>query len=570
MVERVTVVELTYRGCSLSFGTSPCTATGGLSQACFNTSGSCRDRANFSPTDIVEYYVMADAASQNIPGLVGAKPFLLSVSELAAKMNFAGFDDSFDGFGLSGRLSVTFSDGKDSGLSTDPYRESRAVDYYNSGTYWGKWTKRHKYPKNIKLRVYEGEAGQTLAEMRSRLFFVSDVSDPTGGTFTITARDVMTYLDERAPMYPPESAGVLNSDISETDTALSVVSNSNDFAAYEASKLIRIGDEILSYTDGARVATTGVATFTGVSRGLWGTSAGAHTAGDSVQVCALFESQRPDDVVAEILDNTGLDPVYFDLSQWSDAVDFTFPNLLLTRVLSVPTNGRELISGIIKPILLNVYWDAYEEKIRFAPVDGYIDEPPMLTDIANVLPGLAFSTDAETQSNRIIFKYNYKNQTADEENYDVYDLIDVELLNVIGEERAIVLDATWMRQKPDVFEAVSKYTALFSEPIRRVSFAVDGKDANIGLGSVFRLSHVDEIDELGQPVVSDWVVTRVEPVRSGESIRIEAVDVSAFGKLWTWEDDLEPDYSGSGDPDASYWTDDLGEIADNVEGAYWG
>ena len=570
MVERVTVVELTYRGCSLSYGTSPCTAAGALSQACFNTTGTCQDVQNFDHVDVSEYYVGSDVASQNVPGLVGAKPFLLSVSQVAAKMNFAGSEDSFDGFGLSSRLNVTFSDALDSGFDTDPYRDDRSVDYRNSGTYWGKWVKRHKYPKNMKLRVYEGEAGQTLAEMRSRLFFVSGVSDPTSGVFTITARDIMTYLDERAPEYPSLSAGKLSRDMDEADDFMDVLCSSSEFITYGEQKTVRVGDEIITFTGGLRNISTGIARFTGLTRGDWGTEASSHSSGDAVQRCVVYDDQRIDDVIADVLENTGVPSTYLDLAQWASKVDFTFPNLRLTRVLSEPSNGREIVSNIQKQLLLNMWWNPYDEVIRMEAVDGYVDEPVTLDDDKNIMPGLQFSQDPSEQVTRVLVSHSINDQTdPSRENADLYAIIDTTLEGLTGEALERFVLADWVRKETDVFDVAGRYKIMYASPPRKVRFQIDSKDDSLYLGDRFRLSHVDEYDELGQPVTSEWIVTSHDPRMSGETIEIEAFDVSAFGKLWVWESDAEPDYSG-GEVDASYWNDDDDEIASGVTGALWG
>ncbi|GAG23593.1 unnamed protein product, partial [marine sediment metagenome] len=48
--QAITILELDLDACSLTYGNSPCTASGTAPLKCFNTFGTCQDTANFDKT----------------------------------------------------------------------------------------------------------------------------------------------------------------------------------------------------------------------------------------------------------------------------------------------------------------------------------------------------------------------------------------------------------------------------------------------------------------------------------------------------------------------------------------
>jgi len=48
--QAITILELDLDACSLTYGNSPCTASGTAALKCFNTFGTCQDTANFAKT----------------------------------------------------------------------------------------------------------------------------------------------------------------------------------------------------------------------------------------------------------------------------------------------------------------------------------------------------------------------------------------------------------------------------------------------------------------------------------------------------------------------------------------
>jgi len=247
--------------CSLTYGVSPCQAslvnsppTGTIK--CFNSLGTCQDRANF--TDVPITLTFGEDVRFDHDDYLNAPP--IDSYPLIKEINFQPAIVSLgNDLGQRASLTVTFRDAKhsDPGTKWDKYASERTyTDPYNRGTFWGKFRARNPFLRGRSIRLYRGELGQSLAAMEIHHFIVDSIDGPNvNGDFKIVAKDVLKLTDGDRAQAPFLSEGFLASDItnSATTATLSPSSIGNDYPEYGYASIG--GNEAVSYVHSGGTAT---------------------------------------------------------------------------------------------------------------------------------------------------------------------------------------------------------------------------------------------------------------------------------------------------------------------------
>ena len=164
--EVVQIVEIKQPFCDNVYGSAPCTASGTAALKCYNTRSTCQDPDNFALGDPLSlFFTRGNPADRGISGVPYARPLLLSVSTQPAQINIAGADPDSEGIGRRAVLNITFQDAPDTDRLVDPYLSGRTGTALDKSTFWAKWATRNRYRQNMQCIIYEGYAGQTLAQM---------------------------------------------------------------------------------------------------------------------------------------------------------------------------------------------------------------------------------------------------------------------------------------------------------------------------------------------------------------------------------------------------------------------
>lgn len=142
------ILDLDY--CDLTFGISPCAATGAK---CYNTFRTCIDKANFDKTTKEYRFINNDAPTTSAADL-NARPYILDISPLSTELK----DDKT----IPARGTITFADEEDYDKGVDPYWSSRShTDILNvPGTFWKKLLERNPYYKGRRITIKQGYPGQ--------------------------------------------------------------------------------------------------------------------------------------------------------------------------------------------------------------------------------------------------------------------------------------------------------------------------------------------------------------------------------------------------------------------------
>jgi len=345
--EVVQIVEIQQPFCSLVYGNSPCTAAGPADGKCYNTYATCQDKNNFALSTKSLYFSRGNVADQGKPfgpanrlltqagGYLllqdGGKiilsedradtlpryviPSLVSVSTLPTRINLSSANNSASGLGNRASVRISFKDHPHTDRRVDPYVDGRSWDPYSRASFWTKWFARNRYRQNITVKVYEGYAGQALADMTVREYVWDSFTGPdANGNVTVTAKDILAKVEERKALAPVASLGKVHADISSGTSH--VECNSASESDYPATGTLRIGSECMTYTSRAN-STNGV-TFSGLTRGTDGTTAAGHSAGDTAQQCLRYTTQRTDDVLEDLLENyAGISSAKLDTANWA-------------------------------------------------------------------------------------------------------------------------------------------------------------------------------------------------------------------------------------------------------------
>jgi len=342
----LTFIELDVDYCSLTYGTSPCTAALGVtgSAKCYNTLISCQDSDHFTNAPVTLRFGMDTGFN---PDDIECIPNLTGVTITPGRISL-GVD-----LGQRESVSINFKDHpySDTGPGFDKYLADRSYDPFSQGTFWGKFRARQPYLKGRAVRIYRGFLGQALADMECRHYIVDSFTGPDStGNYTIVAKDILKLLDGDIAQAPALSQGSLAADITSSATS-ATLSPTGIGSSYPTSGKIAIGGaEIVSFTRSGD-------TLTITAHGLNGTTASAHNAGDRCQVCLEYSAQDPAAIVYDLMVTYGgIDSSLIPLSTWETETD-TFNRRLYSAIIAEPTSVRTLINEMIVQAGLAIWWD---------------------------------------------------------------------------------------------------------------------------------------------------------------------------------------------------------------------
>ncbi|AVX04355.1 acanthoscurrin-1 [Maritalea myrionectae] len=404
MTQSVAYVEIDIDYCSLTYGTSPCTAAIGVTgtKKCFNSLKTCQDRANFTNSPVTLRFG-TNTDFDALPYLAG---FSFQPGRIAPGKSL----------GVRSSLTVTLSDHphSDTGDGYDKYISDRGIDPYTQGTHWGKFRPRQPYLRARTLRYIQGVKGQDIADMETRTFTIEGFNGPNrDGKYTITAKDDLKRADGDRALYPALSPGSLIADITSGDTSATLSPSGIGDSDYPASGYVTIGGkEICSFTRSADVLT--------LTRGQYNTDAIAHSGGDRVQVGKEYLAQDPADVLNDLLVNgAGVDASEIPLSEWqTETTDYY--GRVISALIPEPTPVDQLASEIIEQCGLMVWWDDLEPEVRLR-VLREIPTDALRFDDTKILQGsLQITEQPNERVSRVETYYGMRNPVESIKNKDNY------------------------------------------------------------------------------------------------------------------------------------------------------
>jgi hypothetical protein len=550
--EAIQIVEIKQPICSRVFGTSPCTATGTGDTKCYNTRSTCQDAENFAldGTPLSLFFGKGGVAEIDIDGVDYLFPSLVSVSTAPTVINFGGSNSDLQGLGNRALCTLVFSDHQHTDRLVDPYLSGRTWDPMSSerGSFWARWVARNKYRSQIQIVIYDGYAGQSLAAMTNRTYFMETITNvDSSGRVTMAGKDILSKVEERKAQAPKTSLGKLYADITAGATSFLLV---NAFAAdYSSSGVVRVNDELISYASTATV-TDGV-TFGGLSRGQYRTQAEEHSANDGVQQCIVYSEATVDSVISDLLTTyCGIDAAWLDTANWSDEREDYLDAYRLNTVITEPTSVYKLISEIQAQTLCYIWWDERDALVKMKAVRGYIETPATLTDAANIISGsLQIKDRPRDRTSQCWFYYNpatylaLSKATDFQSQYVTADL-ETETAELYGTASIRKIFSRWLDDEATVFYTGNRILDGFKYTPQWLHFMLDAKDRTFWLSDDFFLSHYLDLDEYGARRNRKWTIISAEEVIPGETVRYVAIETSPYGQLHFVMDAAAEDFTG--------------------------
>jgi hypothetical protein len=338
---------------------------------CFQSLATCQDANRFDPEEVTLRFAKPTDYLPRDVNLVG--PWVKSIDFTPATISLA------ENLGTRAVLKVSLADHRhsDAGPGLDKYHADRGYDPYERGSFWPRFRARYPSAVGFKAAWVLGEEGQSIDDMERRWFpFVESFNGPASdGTFTITAKDVLKFLD-KGQMIPVLSEGFLTADISASATSFTI-SPAGEGANYGASGHIRIsGKEDCSFTRSGDVFT--------IARGALGTTASTHASGDRVQIVKRYSAAAAADILYDAIVNyTDLPSAYIDLTAWQ-LEDDTNLGTLYTFTLGEPIAVSAFCSRVLEQCSGMMWDDQLEQQLRFKIIKAVPPAADVISE-ANVI-----------------------------------------------------------------------------------------------------------------------------------------------------------------------------------------
>lgn len=362
MRKRLQYIEIDIPVCSLAYGVAPCAAALGVTgeTKCFNTRATCQDKAHYAETavtlrfgvDVGEYLPKAIPC---IPNIADHSDISFTAGEISLGKNL----------GTRSSLKVTFRDHphSDAGAGYDPYWRERGLDPFKHGSHWGKFRARQPYLQGRALRWVQGFEGQALSDMETRHFFIESFDGPSlDGLYSITAKDILKFLDDDRALAPrPNNGELATLELGASDTTATLQPTGIGNAEYATSGFLTIGGaEVVEFTRTNNSLT--------IIRGRIGTDGVEHEKGDRVQTLLRYDQERVSDILFDLLtEYGGIDPDLIPIDDWH-AEDDAYIGRRYSGNIAEPTSVRKLVNELIEQVGLALWWDDVRRVVRFQAI----------------------------------------------------------------------------------------------------------------------------------------------------------------------------------------------------------
>lgn len=481
--EKFYLVEIYAPYCDLSYGIAPCTASGG--PKCYNTFKTCQDVANFTPSDKV--YRFCSARSPIPPGVPNlTMPTVESVNFTAPSIDITG------GLGVRASAAVTFRDGPSADIGIDKYVDERTYIPHQQGTWWGKWRARNAYYEDLKIIIYSGflaaDGSFSFANMQRREYVVTSLRTGNGKA-VVDSRDPLKLTEALKAQYPAKSTGVLEADLAVGATAATLAPAGVGDAEYPASGFVRLSSEVIGFTRTGDSLT--------LVRAQYNTAEAAHSAGDSVQLCAL-ENDRVDVILAKLLTvGAAIPSAYIPTADWAAEASANYPTSierLITQPEPVEAHIKELCGETCPSYL---YWDERASLIRWEAVAAPPVDLDTLDDTNNMTGDLTAIDQLKLRASRV-FVYSAqvdptkkKDETS---NYSqTYLRVDTDAETAAGSPAIKTVYSRWISRfnKAAAVLLATRLGRRFAQAPRLINFKMTSKDTDYWLGSSANLEHFE-------------------------------------------------------------------------------
>jgi hypothetical protein len=433
-------------------------------------------------------------------------------------------DASSGPLGKRAQATVTFQDHPTSDVKLDPYVAERGVNPMERGTFWGKLQARWPYHKGRKVRIRDGYITQSPSAMVTREYLIDSIDGPdASGRVTLRAVDPLRILDDKTSQAPTQSRGELSADMTAVATSLTVTGAV--LADYPATGTLRIDSELMTYT--GRTETSGIITFTGLTRGTDGTTAATHDTETRVQTCVRYTDQNAWEVARDLIQVYAPAAYPFiDLTQWETEADQWLDGFIVSAVISEPTGLNTLLAELCRDAQFFIWWDERVQKILLRAVRPPTTVPVVWNDDANIIAGTqAVQYKPAERISQVWYYYEPKDRTksvTDEANYrKVRIRIDAssESEREYDESAIEKIFSRWVRTDSIVTAITSRIINRYKQTPFYLTLQVDAKDRGLWTADVVDVSTRILTDTEGLPAQTRYQIISAEESQPGSVIK---------------------------------------------------
>lgn len=446
----------------------------------------------------VEETIRYSKSSDNLPIAFNSIPSIEGISITPATVSL-GAD-----LGIRETIQIKFKDHLHADLG----------EFFNNGTYWGRYRARDLYRRNLNLRIKTGLLGYALNDFEIRHYITDKFSgpDPNSGQFTITARDVLDQVDDKKSQAPVPTNGYLATSITSGATSATLAPTGIGNQEYATSGYVNIGGkEICTFTRSGDSLT--------LTRAQFNTTAVAHSAEDRVQQCLYLQSQSPATIINTLFTTfANIDSSLIPLTEWESEVDTNLQKLY-TRLIAEPTGVNKLVSELIEQAGLIVWWSNLDRLIQLQVLKGILTDAFEYNEENTIINSIKVEEQRDTQLTEVWTYYAVRNPCEPLDQVDNYRSSIVttngEAATLNGSPIIKKIFGTWI---PSLGRSIAERAnnvqiGRFVVPPRKINFNVprySGISLPVLAGG-YRFKYYGSQDEAGQNVSIPIQVTKVDP-----------------------------------------------------------
>lgn len=555
--QAVQIVELYMEGCSLTYGTSPCTASIGVtgSDRCFNTRSTCQDPANFTANSRVYRFASARIDNLQTAGNCPTFPTLLSCDSAPTVLSPG------KGLGVRSSVSITIQDHPWTDVWTDKYFNQRSYDPDNQGTFWGRFVARHRFYPNRVVKVYTGflndDGTYTLSNFQIRTYIITKIVGPNpNGVVTIEGVDPLRLADGEKAKWPVACTTTLDGNLNSTATTfdvhdptpgfnpsdpanpivswwngISITPPSHAAVVFDSGHYVRIEDEIMLVTGlTSTVEGDGTGTWhfvvTRATMPAWYDFSQniqvEHDDGASVQVCWEFDHLMVYDILLFLLSHVAkvdtIIPNVLPYVDWKAHFDTHFPNYSYATLLVAPMSVKNMLSEITELGVL-IFWHERQSEVvakglKFTQLLG-----PQINDDNSIIKESVAAQDLpDVLMTEHWLYFDVSWPIANMDLWQTYRVVDVtanverEGPNEFARPYITQVKSRWLeRSMSGLAKDIGTTQLLQYQDLRKVvTFAMDPKDDDFWVGDTVGMSTRYMQDQFGNPAVKNILITQVK------------------------------------------------------------
>ncbi|NRA38804.1 MAG: hypothetical protein HRU15_11735, partial [Planctomycetes bacterium] len=433
--------------------------------------------------------------------------------------------------GMFGQVTFDLMDFIDDDRNEDPFFSdvSRNGIDGSAGTYLTKLRVRNPYWTGRAVRVIEGWATDGVwhpDDVIEHVYFIRDVQGVTNKRLTITAAGPLQLLNLNEKEMPAPSSGALlfNINAAETVVAFDTLDNATPYPTFG---FVRIGDEYCAFSRLGVDLT--------LLRAQGKTTAADHSAGDMIQLCAVYDDWPITDIIIDALQTYGgVDPIYIDTDEFaSEQIEYL--NLyIVSGIISKPEKILDVVRELLEAAAALLFWDDQRGKIRLKALRPVIDTSGIWTDRLHLLSAPKRGQDMKERVSRADVYMDLRTATSDPKKLTNYRK------RLIGTSQGAEADeheSEKLRDKPLTtrwltsnqialaVRASNQIVDQLKDGRKTLICEVGAKDAGREIGDIIDVKTRDIINIQGAIDIRRYVIEKREVIKIGSTYRYTLEEV---------------------------------------------